>query len=102
MRKLTVLIIILVLMCLVHNAEAVSPMPFEELKPGQTAIVCAFHITYITDQTRGIPEEQMSTFAFEASNAKRDVLEWVNKYINDKLNERNVSAFKVECKFPNP
>ncbi|MDD1744820.1 MAG: hypothetical protein LUQ20_03275 [Candidatus Methanoperedens sp.] len=100
MKKLSVFIFMIFLFGIAGKAAAVSPMPFEELKPGQTAIVCAFHITYITDQTRGIPEEQTSTFAFEASNAKKDVLEWVNKYINDKLNERNVSAFKVECKFP--
>jgi hypothetical protein len=98
---LAVFIIILCSIFLVRNTEAVSPMPFEELKPGQTATVCDFRITYITDHTRGLPEEQTSAFAFEASTDKRDVLEWVNKYINDKLIEKNVSAFKVECKFPN-
>ncbi len=81
------------------DSFATSPMP-EEVKPGQTATVCTVHITYITDHERGMLEEQTSKFAFEVSEAKKDVLEWVTKYINNKLDERNVSEFKIECKFP--
>jgi len=99
MKKVTVLIFILVLMGLAYNSAAVSPMP-EGVKPGAAATVCTIHIVCVTDSERGMPEEQTSTFAFEVSEAKRDVLEWVTKYINHTLNEKNVSEFKVECKFP--
>ena len=99
MKKVTVLIFILALVGLTDNSAAVSPMP-EGVKPGPSATVCTIHIACITDSERGTPEEQTSTFAFEVSEAKRDVLEWVTKYINNKLNERNVSEFKIECKFP--
>ena len=98
MKNVTVLIFILALMGLADNSAAVSPMP-EGVKPGAAATVCTIHIACITDSERGMSEEQTSTFAFEVSEAKRDVLEWVTKYINNKLSERNVSEFKIECKF---
>jgi len=31
--------------------------------------------------------------------SKKDVLDKITKYMNNKLNEGNVSEFKVECKF---
>jgi hypothetical protein len=99
MKKVTVLIFMLILLGLADNSAAVSPMP-EGVKPGAAATVCTIHIACITDSEREMPEEQTSTFAFEVSEAKKDVLEWVTKYINNKLSEKNVSEFKIECKFP--
>jgi UDP-N-acetylglucosamine 2-epimerase len=99
MKKISILICIGVLFGLAGNANATSPMP-EEVKPGMTATVCTVHIVCTTDHERGILEEQTAKFAFEISEAKRDVLEWVTRYINNKLNERNVTEFKVECRFP--
>jgi hypothetical protein len=75
-------------------------MPFEELKPGLTATVCTIHLICVKDRERGTHEELASTFAFDASEAKKDVLEWVTRYVHDKMNERNISEFKIDCKFP--
>ena len=82
---------------LAGNSSATSPMP-EEVKPGMSATVCAIHLTCANE--RGMQEELTSTFAFEVSEAKKDVLEWVSTYVNGKLNERNVSEFRIDCKFP--
>ena len=98
MKKTSIFILMLVLFGLAGNSSAISPMP-EEVKPGLTATVCTIHIVCIKDHERGIPEEQTAKFAFEVSEAKSDVLKWVTRYINNKLNERNVSEFKAECKF---
>jgi hypothetical protein len=89
----------IVLFGFVRDSFATSPMP-EEVKPGMTATVCIVHITCVKDRERGTYEELTSTFAFEVSEAKRDVLEWVTGYVKNKLNERNVSEFKVDCRFP--
>jgi hypothetical protein len=99
MKKISILICMSVLFGLAGNSFATSPMP-EEVKPGLTATVCTIHIVCITERERGTPEEQTAKFAFEVSEAKKDVLEWVTRYINNKLNERNVTEFKVECRFP--
>ena len=98
MKTKRVLILIFLLAVLVTSSQATSPMP-EEVKPGMAATVCAIQITCTKDRERGTYEELTSTFAFEVSEAKRDVLEWVTKYVNNKLNERNVSEFKVDCRF---
>jgi hypothetical protein len=89
----------LVLFGLAGNSSAISPMP-EEVKPGLTATVCTIRIACIKDHEKGMPEERTAKFAFEVSEAKKDVLEWATKYVNNKLNERNVAEFRIECKFP--
>jgi hypothetical protein len=99
MKKTMFLVLMIVLAALARNSQAVSPMP-EEVMPGLSATVCTIHIVCIKDHERGMLEELKSTFAFEVSEAKKDVLEWVTRYINNKLNERNVTEFKIECKFP--
>ena len=99
MKKILILLSMIVLCGFAGNSFATSPMP-EEVKPGQTATVCTIHIACITDREKGIPEEKTAKFAFEVSEAKKDVLEWVTRYINNKMNERNVTEFKVDCKFP--
>ncbi len=99
MKRASILLCVIVLFGFVGDSFATSPMP-EEVKPGLTVTVCTIHIVSIKDHERGIPEEQTAQFAFEVSEAKRDVLEWVARYINNKMNERNVTEFKVECKFP--
>jgi hypothetical protein len=98
MKRASILLCVIVLFGFVGDSFATSPMP-EEVKPGLTATVCTIHIVCIKDHERRIPEEQTAKFAFEVSEAKSDVLEWVTRYINNKLNERNVSEFKAECKF---
>ena len=97
--KKTSILLCMILFGFAGDSFATSPMP-EEVKPGQTATICTIHIACITDRERGIPEEQTAKFAFEVSEAKKDVLEWVTKYINNKMNERNVTEFKVDCRFP--
>ncbi len=90
----------IVLFWLAGNSSATSPMP-EEIKPGQTATVCTTHIVYLTEDEKGIHAEEFSShFVFEAAGPKKDVLEKVTKFMSEKLNEGNVSEFKVECKFP--
>jgi len=99
MKKTSILLCTIVLFGFAGDSFATSPMP-EEVKPGQTVTVCTIHIACITDHERGIPEEQTAKFAFEVSEAKKDVLEWVTGYVKNKLNERHVSEFKVDCRFP--
>ena len=101
MKRIIVLLPILVLACFASNSAAVSPMPFEELKPGQTAIVCTFHVAYMADRERGLHgEESSKTLFFETSAAKREVLEEMTKYVGNKLDKGNLSEFRLECKFP--
>jgi len=97
MKKMSILILILSLVGLVDNSVAVSPMP-EELERSQT--VCVVHTVSIPDREKGmLGEESTSTLVFEVSTSKRDVLEKVTKYIDNKLNEGKLSEFKIECKF---
>jgi hypothetical protein len=99
MKKTSILLCMIVLCGFVGNSFATSPMP-EEVKPGPTATVCTIHTICIADRERGTHEEQTAKFAFEVSEAKKDVLEWVTGYVKNKLNERNVTEFKVDCRFP--
>jgi len=99
MKKTAILLCAIVLFGFAGSSFATSPMP-GEVKPGMSATVCAIHLICMKDQERGTHEELASTFAFEVSEAKKDVLEWVAAYVNGKLNERNVSEFKIDCKFP--
>ena len=101
MKKIIALLPLLVLACLVSDSAAVSPMPFEELKPGQKAITCTFHIIYMADREKGGPgEESSKTLFFEVSAPRRDVLEEMIRYAGNKLNKENLSEFRLECKFP--
>jgi len=85
---------------LVGSSSATSPQP-EEVKPGQTATICTTHIVYITDREKGtLQHEASSTLAYEASMPKAGVLEKITAYISNKLDEWNVSEFRLECKFP--
>jgi len=97
MKKVAVLIFILGLLVLADNSAAVSPMP-EEIERTQT--ICVIHTVSIPDREKGmLGEESTSNLVFEVSTSKKDVLEKVTKYIDNKLNDGNVSEFKVECKF---
>jgi len=76
-------------------------MPFEELKPGQTAIVCTFHVVYMADREKGLHgEESSKTLFFEASAQKKEVLEEMIRRAGSKLDRGNPSEFRLECKFP--
>jgi len=100
MKKASMFILIIFLFGLVGNSSATSPMP-EELKPGQTENVCTIYVVYSLDGEQGIlREETSSTLTFDASMSKKDVLEKITKHLSNKLNDVNVSEFKVECKFP--
>ncbi len=100
MKKTLISIFMIALLCLAVNASGTSPVP-EEIMPGATSTVCTTHIVYITENDKGIhPEEFSSHFVFEVTEPKKDVLEKVAKFMSEKLNEGNVSEFKVECKFP--
>jgi hypothetical protein len=100
MKKTSIFILIICLFGLVGNLSATSPMP-EESKPGQTENFCMVHVAHSVDSEKGIlREEASSTLTFEASTSKKDVLERLTQYLNKKLNEDNISEFKVECKFP--
>lgn len=98
-KEIMALTWIMFLLGVAANSFATSPMP-EEVKPSMTATVCTIHITFVKDPEKGKHEELTSTFAFKVSEAKTDVLEWVTRYVNNKLNELNVSEFKVNCRFP--
>jgi len=90
----------IVLSGLAADSSATSPMP-EEMKPGQTENVCTVRIAYSLDREKGILlEETSSTLTFEASMSKKDVLDKITKHLSNRLNDMNVSEFKVECKFP--
>lgn len=76
-------------------------MPFEELKPGQTAIACTFHVVYMADREKGLHGEDSSkTLFFEASAPKKEVLEEMIRHAGSKLDKGNPSEFRLECKFP--
>jgi len=81
------------------EAWATSPMP-EGVKPGMTATVCAIHLAVVKERDKGTREELTSTFAFEASEEKKDVLEWVTRYVSDRMSERSVAEFRLDCRFP--
>jgi len=98
MKRTLLLLCLIVLFGFAGNSFATSPMP-EEVKPGMTTTVCIIHITCVKDRERGTYEDLASTFAFEVSETKGDVLEWVTGYVRNKLNERNVSEFEVDCRF---
>jgi hypothetical protein len=100
MKKASILLCVIPLLGFVGSASATSPMP-EEVMPGQTATICTTHIVYITDREKGIrAEEPSSTFTFETSMPKKEVLEKIYKHMSDKLTEGTVSEFKIECRFP--
>lgn len=100
MGKISIIVFMIVLFGHVGYSSATSPMP-EELKPGQTENVCTIHVVYSLDGEQGILlEEASSTLTFKASMSKKDVLEKITNHLSNKLNDVNVSEFKVECKFP--
>lgn len=100
MKKLSISILLISLLGLVANSSATSPQP-EEVRPGWKESICTINVIYSLDSEKGINrDEASSTFAFEASVPKKDVLDKMTRFIGDKLNEVNVSEFKLECKFP--
>ena len=102
MKTLTVLLLIIFAIAgMVSNSAAVSPMPMEELKVGPSQTVCVIHIVHIPEHGKEIVGlESTSTLIFNPAVLKSDVLEKTKNYINLKLNEGNISSFKVECLFP--
>ena len=98
MKKISICILGIILLGLAGNAAAVSPKPAEELLHGQNETVCIIHTVLIPEKGI-IVEESSSTLVFEISASKKEVLEKVTRYINNKFNEINVSEFKLECKF---
>ena len=102
MKTLTVLLLIIFALAgMVSNSAAVSPMPMEELKLGPSQTVCVIHLVHIPEHGKEIVGlETTSTLVFNPTVLKSDVLEKTKNYINLKLNEGNISSFKVECIFP--
>ena len=99
MKKISALILTIVLFGVAGNSSATSPMP-EESKPAQTTHVCSIHLVYNLDKARGVlMEEANSTLTFESSISKKNVLDKITQYINDKLNDGNTSEFELKCKF---
>jgi hypothetical protein len=100
MKKSLVVLLLCALIGIGRNAGAVSPMPMEELKHGMTETVCIINIVHTPEHGKGIiGEESSATFVFNASVSKNDVLEKVKNFISQKLNEENISDFKIECTF---
>lgn len=97
--KKALMVVVALLASLSVDALATSPMP-EGVKPGMTATVCAIHLAWVKERDKGTQEELTSTFAFEASEEKRDVLEWVTRYMYDRMSERSVTELRLNCKFP--
>lgn len=100
MKKISIFISIIILFWFSGKAAATSPQP-EEVKPGPTATVCTTHIIYIADQEKGTTQREASvTHTFDESIGKKEVMEKMTMYMNNKFKEWNVSDFKIECKFP--
>ena len=100
MKKISLFISATILFWLAGSVYATSPMP-EELKPGQIENVCTIHITYSLDRKQGVlKEETSSALTFDPSISKKDILDKTTSILSDKLNEGNISEFKIECRFP--
>jgi hypothetical protein len=100
MKRVSIFMLMVILLGLAVDSLATSPMP-EEVMPGPTADTCAIRVTYSMDRETGVlGEEVSSTLTFAASMPKKDVLEKIMTYVDNKLREGKVSEFKVECKFP--
>ena len=54
MKKLIVILLLFVLTGIARNSSAVSPMPFEELKPVSPETVCVIHIVHTPEHVKGI------------------------------------------------
>jgi hypothetical protein len=101
MKGMTLLLCVLFTTCFVHEAAAVSPMPVEELKPGQTAILCSVHILYHADRDKGIPAEDFrKRLFFEAAASKAEVLAEAARYAGHWLDRGIVSDVTVSCSYP--
>jgi len=100
MEKTLIFIFMIVFLGLAEDSSATSPMP-EEVKPSQTENICTIRVAYSLDREKGILlEETSSTLTFEASMSKKDILDKITKHLSNRLDDVNVSEFKVECKFP--
>ena len=100
MKLLLISISIIILFWLSGNAAATSPQP-EEVRPGPSNTVCNTHIVYIAEPERSIAQQEASaTHTFDESIPKKEVLEKMTMYIEDKIKEWNVFEFNLDCKFP--
>lgn len=91
---------LIILFWLSGKADATSPQP-EEVRPGPTATVCTTHIIYTADIEKGMAQHEATvTHNFDESIAKKEIMEKMTTYMNNKLKEWNVFEFKLECKFP--
>ncbi|MBI5203991.1 MAG: hypothetical protein HZA11_03640 [Nitrospirae bacterium] len=99
MKKVSIFISIIILFWFSGKAAATSPQP-EEVKPGPATTVCTTHIVYTADIEKGMSQHEASaTHSFDEGIAKKDVMEKMAMYINNKFKEWNVSEFKLDCKF---
>jgi len=81
------------------QASATSPVP-EEVMPVEKENVCTTHVVYISEHEGAVVNEQTSSvLAFGRDVSKKEVLDKTASYLSNKLNEVNMSEFKVECKF---
>jgi hypothetical protein len=91
------------------TAFAVSPMPHElekELenqatdnrKPTEGATICTIKIVYHNDKLHA--EDYVSTIVIKSPASRKDSLEKSIAYIEDKLQDEDISEVTVECKFP--
>jgi hypothetical protein len=100
MKTVSISIFMIVLIGFAGSSFATSPQP-EEVRLGQTDVVCTAHVVYFADLEKGTSAgESSSTVVFRASESKRDVLEKMTGHMSSKLNEGHVLEFKIECKFP--
>ena len=99
MKKASISLSIIVSFWLAGYSFATSPMP-EEVKPGQKENVCTVRIVYISEhEGASVNEETLSVLTFDAAASKREVLDKITSYLDNKLNEENVIEFRSECKF---
>jgi len=91
------------------SALAVSPMPseiekdaerksMEQVRPAGNNIVCKIAIVYTNGKHH--KEDYASTLAMEATTSRKDALEKALKYIEDRLQEDDISEVTVDCSFP--
>ncbi len=100
MKKASISIAIILLLGFADIAFGTSPQP-EEVRPVAKETVCTMQVAYSLESEKGVRrEEASSSVAFDASVAKKDVLDKMTGRISEILSEANVSEFRLECKFP--
>jgi hypothetical protein len=105
----TLLSLLLLIPAVPGTASAVSPMPHElerelenqatdKTKPTEGDTSCTIKIVYLKDKLHS--EDHVSTIAIKGPASRKDSIEKSISYMEDKLQDDNISEATVDCKFP--